>query len=144
MPVSVFLTPEQLDVVKAANKDGKVDVKTTTNSLQLTHENWQAVRDAVQALHTKKFTIKTKTVENLETCYYCSQVLEKIQGVSMHFITTKPPVPANDGEIGTVTTEETTEETETSQAEETETEETEIEVTETPTEAKSDGRRSRK
>jgi hypothetical protein len=100
MPVSLFLTPEQLDVVNLANKSKKVPFRCTRNSLELTHENWEQVRDLVKALHTKKFNIKTKTVENLETCYYASQVLDKIAGAENHF---KHNPPRNDNAIGIVT-----------------------------------------
>lgn len=104
MPVSVILSPEQLDVVKQANKGDKVSVKCTTNSMQLTHENWEAVRDMLQTLHNKKFNIKTKTVDHLQTCYYAQQVLEKIATASEHFINN--PLPAkNDNVVGVVEVE---------------------------------------
>lgn len=88
MPVSLILNEEQLDVFSAAMKGKGVTFNTKgRNHIYLTQENWESIRDAVTALHTKNFNIRTKTIDHMERCYYASQILEKISGLSSSFNT---------------------------------------------------------
>jgi hypothetical protein len=78
MPVSLFLTDAQIDVFNAAMKGKTIDFKTVgRGNVQLTAENWQAIRDAINELHQSKVKIRTKTAENMEAAYYAQQLLEK-------------------------------------------------------------------
>jgi len=86
MPVSLTLNDAQLEVFNAAIKNRKVEYKTLgRNNIQLTAENWAEIRDAIQELHDKKFKVRTKTREHLETCYYADQIVAKIIDASSAF-----------------------------------------------------------
>jgi hypothetical protein len=104
MPVALFLNDQQLDVFNAAVKGKSIEFKTSgRGNVQLTAENWEAIREAVKELHNTKFNIRTKTVDHMETCYYAQQVLEKISNMENEL---KAMPPVNDNTIGIVTTPE--------------------------------------
>ena len=99
MPVALTLNDYQMDVVNAALKGKNINVKINRNTVNLTSENWEEIRNAVQDLHNKKFKIRTKTAEHLETCYYAEQVLERIGFAAVEF---RPATEDNDNTIGLV------------------------------------------
>jgi hypothetical protein len=101
MPIALFLNEEQLDVFNNALKGKEITFKTIgRTNIQLTAENWEAIREALLELHNKKFSIRTKTIEHLETCYYAEQILSKITTLEGDL---KELPPVNDNTIGTVT-----------------------------------------
>lgn len=98
MPVALPLNEEQVSVFNQALKGKTIPFTNNRNVIQLTRENWEAIRDAIQDLHTKKFKVRTKTVEHLEVCYYAQEILQKIDSASIEFRTP----PTNDNVIGVV------------------------------------------
>lgn len=104
MPVSLILNDQQLDIFNAALKGKSIDFKTIGRShILLTAENWQEIRDAIKDLHDKKFGIRTKTVEHLETCYYAYEIIGKIHVLENDL--RRLPL-ANDNKVGVVASEE--------------------------------------
>lgn len=80
MPVALFLSDRQLEVFSTATKGKSIEYKTAgRGTVQLTAENWEAIREAIMELHSKKFAIRTKTVEHLEVCYYAQEILSKFR-----------------------------------------------------------------
>jgi methyl-accepting chemotaxis protein len=82
MPIALTLSDRQVDVLAAATK-GR-DIKWNNagrNTIQLTAENWEEIRQAVLELHARKYAIKTKTIDHMETCYYAQQILEKFHHI---------------------------------------------------------------
>lgn len=80
MPISLFLSDQQMDILTTATKGKDIQFKTLGHStVHLTAENWEAIRDAVTELHSQKFKIKTKTIDHMETCFFAQQILGKIK-----------------------------------------------------------------
>lgn len=99
MPISLVLNEEQNGVFSQAAKAAKLEVSSNRGTITLTRENWEQVRAAVKALHEKKYSVKTKTVEHLEVCYYAQEILNKIDGVAGEF---SAPVASNDDTVGII------------------------------------------
>lgn len=101
MPVALGLNHDQWSVLEQALKGKNIaNLQSHIRTVQLTTENVIPIRDAVKALHNKKFRIKTKTVEHIETCLYCEQIIKRINSLLYNF----PDVAANDADVGLVDT----------------------------------------
>lgn len=101
MPVSLFLNEGQVDVLNRAFKGKKTAPTVTGRTVTVTRDNVVPIREAVHALHQKKFSVRTKTVEHLETCYYAKQILDRLDAIAAEFEI--PPVnETNDNTVGIV------------------------------------------
>jgi hypothetical protein len=102
LAVGLNLNVAQRDVLILAVKGKPFNPFTRTGTIEVNAENVLQVREAVVDLFRKKFAIKTKTAQIMETCFLCERIIDKIDNVLDTFGYEAPPEPTNDNEMGIV------------------------------------------
>lgn len=93
MPVSLPLTDDEVEALTKATK-GKVEVTLNGRTLTLTRDTIIPIRQALHRMHQKKVAIKTKSIDNVEFCYYAQRVIGKLDKAAGEF----GPLPEADND----------------------------------------------
>lgn len=98
LEITLNLNEPQREVLSRAVKGSDINPFTRNGTVVVNKNTVLPVREMVVNHWKSKFAIKTKTTENLETCFLCERVIDKIDNILYNFGYEAPEEQQNENE----------------------------------------------